>query len=1212
MNFDITPTELKQSIEQSLNGVDLSRLRSIDRANYTPGVGKVQISRKSIGSSGGFEWRITFESAVGNVEPISASSSLSGRDAHVHVETIQNGTSIEGFYKLHFLNESTRLLRHNISAIDLETALVEDISVIESAEVVRTDPLNKCSDGMCDNGPTQEGGYSWTLCFTTMTGNLSPYSPTSKLFKFEGKYATLNSSSFLDGCVDDICPSIIINDGHERSHISSMRALIAKKPFSFAYGGGGAGFGGEGGSGYGKNKPGGVYGDKNVSKLLGGSGGALGYIQPFEANMFDVLGGRGGAGGGAIGLVAMNDITIGPSCNISVNGEDGIDGMITAGGGGSGGSILLSAGGVIKLDGHIDAKGGNGGIATSPLKKIAIEDGHGGGGGGGRIALFAQTIVLSSNNILSQSLIGGTCEVIQNHYRNRDCNGKEGSLHVSSRLKTDMYVDKSIGAASTNSSLFIIGKQLNHKHAIGSFQMGPIINLDGIQRPGRVSFYVRLAKLENRSDKKFSVRSRGLSIEFLEKHGRNNSIPSLRKNHTPVVIGIFVGKDIKHGSGYIGSDDPLARHLKSLTTIMEDILNEKWYKIDIMINWKEHTYDMFVNNELAVHKSHFVGYGIKFVRIMNLHPNIAAWIDEIYIGDDFTMDFRCPISTDSGIIMNRPLQTGWANTDIGGESTYHFMQRHASHLSRREYYQEPSSRYIVPFDGLPHRAFHSDIKFRHEHGDRHEGKGAFSLASIIEVLDDQGKKQFIWYGEHNNTLGQTEDNLSNPVLLGGIAACSSYDMSSWKYEGTVLHYVNITDMVKGVESPLHVERPRVLYNHNTSKYVMWMTLNDESNDLNMAGIAVSDYHDGPFSFVRSLYPDGNETRDQTLFIEESSNDSASSPRVFLIRTYYATVDYVLPSAVMQPIWESVKNPDGSTHFGMTYHRSHYDPGYDNFNDILLQRLRKENVAWKVICIDRLAEIEREVPYGEEFLNKDGEVCDRPREYKKIIGQGSPLSGPITSRYLDPNDHKHNLWKPSSVPGVKAQSWSENVRSSECGYHAYETDDEDSIAGIQIKDIKCTDRASSIIDNPIHSTPPDKLIGPERVVESRRAKFIAISQLTDDYLDTTGHTYVVEGEMEDDTDLANVISNHFGKKGQLSIFLNDVLRPADFDTADELSEVHIDELQNISSKRFDGYEMAPDWNTRFHQYERNYNDKADFSVGCIVDGICHVNFKDQIQ
>ena len=96
-----------------------------------------------------------------------------------------------------------------------------------------------------------------------------------------------------------------------------------------------------------------------------------------------------------------------------------------------------------------------------------------------------------------------------------------------------------------------------------------------------------------------------------------------------------------------------------------------------------------------------------------------------------------------------------------------------------------------------------------------------------------------------------------------------------------------------------------------------------------------------FEFVRSFYPDGNRTRDQTLFQDDDGT-------AYLFRTYYDTVEYVLPKAVMQPTWESVKNADGSINFALSYHRAEYEPGYDNYHDIYLQRWRTEDQPWKVI------------------------------------------------------------------------------------------------------------------------------------------------------------------------------------------------------------------------------------------------------------------------
>ena len=65
--------------------------------------------------------------------------------------------------------------------------------------------------------------------------------------------------------------------------------------------------------------------------------------------------GLGGHGGGVIEIVAMNDFTVGPEAVFTANGYPGDD-AFRAGGGGSGGTIYLAAGGSIRLDGAIACK----------------------------------------------------------------------------------------------------------------------------------------------------------------------------------------------------------------------------------------------------------------------------------------------------------------------------------------------------------------------------------------------------------------------------------------------------------------------------------------------------------------------------------------------------------------------------------------------------------------------------------------------------------------------------------------------------------------------------------------------------------------------------------------------------------------------------------------------------------------------------------------
>jgi hypothetical protein len=133
--------------------------------------------------------------------------------------------------------------------------------------------------------------------------------------------------------------------------------------FSSPYSGGGAGYGGYGGNSS-SNAPGGIANGSFSSPSNLGSGGGYGAAGPSAV---------GGAGGGLVRIVAGGTLLI--DGVISANGADATN---SRSGGGSGGSIWLTAQSISGA-GLMRANGG----AGEPI--------HGGGGGGGRIALQADT-----------------------------------------------------------------------------------------------------------------------------------------------------------------------------------------------------------------------------------------------------------------------------------------------------------------------------------------------------------------------------------------------------------------------------------------------------------------------------------------------------------------------------------------------------------------------------------------------------------------------------------------------------------------------------------------------------------------------------------------------------------------------------------------------------------------------------------------------------
>lgn len=121
---------------------------------------------------------------------------------------------------------------------------------------------------------------------------------------------------------------------------------------------------------------------------------------------------------------------------------------------------------------------------------------------------------------------------------------------------------------------------------------------------------------------------------------------------------------------------------------------------------------------------------------------------------------------------------------------------------------------------------------------------------------------YYWFGEFK-TAGPG-GNRANV----GISVYSSKDLYYWKNEGIALKVSQdpASDIVKGCI----MERPKVLYNEKTHLYVMWfhLELKDKGYGAARAGVATSTSPTGPYTFVRDFRPDGEMSRDMTLYKDD--------------------------------------------------------------------------------------------------------------------------------------------------------------------------------------------------------------------------------------------------------------------------------------------------------------------------------------------------------
>jgi beta-xylosidase len=126
-------------------------------------------------------------------------------------------------------------------------------------------------------------------------------------------------------------------------------------------------------------------------------------------------------------------------------------------------------------------------------------------------------------------------------------------------------------------------------------------------------------------------------------------------------------------------------------------------------------------------------------------------------------------------------------------------------------------------------------------------------------------KTYYWFGEH-----KIEGGAGNRAMVG-VHCYSSKDLYNWKDEGIALAVSPDTanDIAKGCI----LERPKVVYNKKTKKYVMWfhLELRGKGYKAARAGVATADKVTGPYAFIKSYrpnagfmpyYPDGTPDNDK--------------------------------------------------------------------------------------------------------------------------------------------------------------------------------------------------------------------------------------------------------------------------------------------------------------------------------------------------------------
>ncbi|MFJ8824025.1 RICIN domain-containing protein [Streptomyces sp. NPDC102467] len=149
---------------------------------------------------------------------------------------------------------------------------------------------------------------------------------------------------------------------------------------------------------------------------------------------------------------------------------------------------------------------------------------------------------------------------------------------------------------------------------------------------------------------------------------------------------------------------------------------------------------------------------------------------------------------------------------------------------------------------------------------------------------------YYWFGEHRGD--------DNTFLY--VDAYRSTDLKNWEFRNHVL-----TRSSAGELATANIERPKVMYNAATGKYVMWMH-KESATDYSQAraAVAVSDTVDGTYTYQGSFRPLGaHMSRDLTVFTDTDGTGymvSAANEN-YDLHIYKLTADYTgIASLVANP------------------------------------------------------------------------------------------------------------------------------------------------------------------------------------------------------------------------------------------------------------------------------------------------------------------------
>ena len=108
---------------------------------------------------------------------------------------------------------------------------------------------------------------------------------------------------------------------------------------------------------------------------------------------------------------------------------------------------------------------------------------------------------------------------------------------------------------------------------------------------------------------------------------------------------------------------------------------------------------------------------------------------------------------------------------------------------------------------------------------------------------------YYWYGEFK------EKSDGKFRTCAGVRVYTSKDLYNWTDGGIVLNPV-VNDSLSDIAKGCILERPKVIFNQKTKKFVMWfhLELRHKGYDAARVGVATAENPFGPFTYIRTFRP----------------------------------------------------------------------------------------------------------------------------------------------------------------------------------------------------------------------------------------------------------------------------------------------------------------------------------------------------------------------